>query len=133
MHLPLFITFAGKITPMLKSMTGFGKAECELPGKKISVEIKTLNSKQFDISIRFPNIYKQKELDVRALLIKKLQRGKIDVNLMIDHSETVENYSINKPLVKKYYDDVKLLAGELNINTDGNIISTLLKDRKSVV
>ena len=112
---------------MLKSMTGFGKAECELPGKKISVEIKTLNSKQFDILTRFPNIYKQKELDIRALLLIKLQRGKIEISLTMDQSESVENYSINKPLVKKYYEEVKLLAGELNINTDGNIMSSLLK------
>ena len=112
---------------MLKSMTGFGKAECELPQKKISIEIKTLNSKQFDITIRFPNIYKQKELDIRALLLKKLQRGKVEITLMVDQSESVENYRINKSVVKKYFEEVKLLAGELNINTDENIISTLLK------
>ncbi len=112
---------------MLKSMTGFGKAECEISGLKISIEIKTLNSKQFDTLIRLPNSYKQKEMDIRTLLLKKLERGKVELNLSLDQSKSSENYSINKILAKKYFEEVYLLSKELSLKPDENIISTLLK------
>ena len=108
-------------------MTGFGKAECKLSDRKISIEIKTLNSKQFDNQTRLPNLYKQKEVDIRALLLKKLERGKVEISLGIDQSESVENYTINKPLAKKYYDEVRLLASELGVNNIEDILSTILK------
>ena len=66
---------------MLLSMTGFGKATVELAGRKISVEIKSLNSKQMDISTRIPSIYREKELEVRNLAASRLERGKVDINL----------------------------------------------------
>jgi uncharacterized protein (TIGR00255 family) len=108
-------------------MTGFGKAECKLTDKKISIEIKTLNSKQFDNQTRLPNLYKQKEADIRALLLKKLERGKVEITLGIDKSESVENYTINKPLAKKYFNEITSLAGELELNNIDDILSTILK------
>lgn len=112
---------------MLKSMTGFGKAECEISGMKISIEIKTLNSKQFDTIIRLPNSYKQKEMEVRTLLLKKLERGKVELTLSLDQSESVESYSINKTLAKKYFTEIQSLAAELGVEPDEDIISTILK------
>jgi uncharacterized protein (TIGR00255 family) len=112
---------------MLKSMTGFGKTECEISGVKISIEIKTLNSKQFDTTIRLPNSYKQKELEVRTLLLKKLERGKVELTLSLDQSESVESYSINKTLAKKYFQEIQSLAAELGVEPVEEIISTILK------
>ena len=112
---------------MLKSMTGFGKAKCELPDKRISIEIRTLNSKQLDVLSRIPGIYKQKELDVRTMLLKKLERGKIEISLSVDQSDPAENYTINKTLAKKYYNEISSLAGELGIKSDEDILSVILK------
>ncbi len=112
---------------MIKSMTGFGKAECEISGNKISIEIKTLNSKQFDTQIRLPNSYKQKEMEVRTLLLKKLERGKVELTLSLDQSDSVENYSINKTLAKKYFNELNSLASELGVKPDEQIFSSILK------
>jgi uncharacterized protein (TIGR00255 family) len=65
---------------MLKSMTGFGKAVCETESKKITVEIKSLNSKQADIFIKTPSLYREKESEIRQEIQKLLERGKIDVS-----------------------------------------------------
>jgi len=112
---------------MLKSMTGFGKAECQLPDEKISIEIKTLNSKQFDILSRVHGLYKQKELDIRAMLLKKLERGKIEITLTVDQSNTAANYSLNKGLAKKYFDEIKSLSDELQLEFENDIIPSILK------
>ena len=66
---------------MIKSMTGFGKATAEINGKKFSIEIKTLNSKQADISVRIPSLFKEKEFGIRSLINQELERGKIDFSL----------------------------------------------------
>ena len=65
---------------MMKSMTGFGKAELELPNKKVNIEIKTLNSKQVDLNTRMPGIYRGKDLEIRSLLSNKLERGNISLS-----------------------------------------------------
>ncbi len=66
---------------MLKSMTGYGKAEIVLPDKKVIIEIKSLNSKNTDINIKSPTIYREKELQMRQMLYDRLVRGKIDVTI----------------------------------------------------
>ncbi|HOO19329.1 MAG TPA: hypothetical protein PK296_03960, partial [Paludibacteraceae bacterium] len=68
---------------MLQSMTGFGKATCEYNNKKIVIEVKSLNSKQLDVSIKIPNLYREKELEIRNEISQKLERGKIDFSLFI--------------------------------------------------
>ena len=72
---------------MLKSMTGFGKAVNEFENKKITVEIKSLNSKQADITAKIPSLYKEKEMELRNMLIKALNRGKIELSVWIDQNE----------------------------------------------
>ena len=62
-------------------MTGFGKATVELPSKKVTIEIKALNSKQLDLSTRIPSIYRENEMEVRNLLLQKLERGKVDFSI----------------------------------------------------
>ena len=112
---------------MIKSMTGFGKAECELPDKKVSIEVKTLNSKQFDMLARIPNVFREKELDLRSILSSKLERGKVELSISVDETAGYENFTINKSLAKKYYDQIRLLSADLGLNSDDQILSTLLK------
>jgi uncharacterized protein (TIGR00255 family) len=94
-------------------MTGFGKATVELPGKKITVEVKSLNSKQLDASIKMPSAYKDKELEIRSEITKILERGKIDFYLNVEISGDQSNYTINKPLVIHYYNELKALSEEI--------------------
>ncbi len=74
---------------MIKSMTGFGRGEASLPAKKITVEIRSLNSKQLDLSVRMPSAYRQLEFDIRSVVQRTLQRGKVDLNVAVE-SSTVE-------------------------------------------
>jgi uncharacterized protein YicC (UPF0701 family) len=112
---------------MIKSMTGYGKAIAEIPQKKITVEIKSLNSKQLDISIKLPWLYKEKELEIRTLLSQKLERGKIDVTIYSDNLEDEPVPEINKSTVKKYYDQLRIIADELKIDFNDHILTTLMR------
>lgn len=113
---------------MIKSMTGYGRAEQEINGIKYSSEVKSLNSKQFDPMIRIPASFKDKELDIRSLLSQKLERGKIDFTLSFEESENSDSIFINRAIVRKYYDEMLALQKELGITTeDPSILSTLLK------
>ena len=96
------------------SMTGFGKAICELENKVITIEIKTLNSRQLDIYTRIPNIYKEKELELRNLISQNLQRGKIDFSITYETTDTTDSAKINIPLVKEYYSQLQKIAKSLN-------------------
>jgi uncharacterized protein (TIGR00255 family) len=83
-------------------MTGFGRATLVLPNKKITVEVKSLNSKQVDISTRIPSFYKEKEMEVRSYLSSSLRRGKIELGIFIENTGTVSQHQINDVLVKDY-------------------------------
>lgn len=102
---------------MVKSMTGFGKATNELPGKKVTVEIRSLNSKSFDLSLRMPFIYKEKELELRGELSKQTERGKIDLTIYTEAIQETFPIAINKTLAKTYYNELKILSEELGENT----------------
>jgi uncharacterized protein (TIGR00255 family) len=112
---------------MVKSMTGFGKATGEINNKKITVEIKSLNSKQADISVRMPSFYKEKELPLRSLINKNLQRGKIEFNLYAELLGGKSSLSLNKDLFKKYYTEFNNAANELDPNHTSDIISLISK------
>ncbi len=99
---------------MLKSMTGFGKAFCELPNKKITVEIKTLNSKQMDINAKLPVFYREKETEVRTILTSRLERGKIDMYINIENNGGYAECSINRDVMKAHYYELKQIAKDLN-------------------
>ena len=102
---------------MIKSMTGFGKATAEINGKKFSVEIKTLNSKQADVSVRMPSLFKEKEFAIRSLINQELERGKIDFSLGFETLGETNNFSVNKDLFKKYYNELADMANELGQNS----------------
>lgn len=108
-------------------MTGFGKATGEINNKKISVEIKSLNSKQADINVRIPSFYKEKELPLRSYINKELQRGKIELNLYVELLGDQSNHQINKELFKKYYTDLSALASELGQADNTDLISIISK------
>jgi uncharacterized protein (TIGR00255 family) len=96
---------------MIQSMTGFGKSVLQLPNKKISIEIKSLNSKNLDSYVRTPSIYREKELAIRKLLASKLERGKIDFSLFIENSGEEISTQLNKPVVKKYMKQLHEIVG----------------------
>lgn len=95
-------------------MTGFGKSTLEMGAKKLTVEIKSLNSKQLDINTRIAGPYREKELEIRAELSRAIERGKVDFSIYVDNIGDMAGMAINKPLVRKYYNDLRELAIELN-------------------
>jgi uncharacterized protein (TIGR00255 family) len=112
---------------MIKSMTGYGKAIAETPQKKITIEIKSLNSKQFDLNTKLPWLYKEKEPEIRNLISQILDRGKIDLSIYFDILEDEGMPVINKPIVKNYYNQLKEISGELNINIDDQILPIIMR------
>ena len=110
---------------MMLSMTGFGKAECITDHKKISVEIKTLNSKQLDINVRMPGSLKSKELALRQLLNKSLNRGKVDCFLFIEKLNGEQSVKLDSEVIKSYYNTLKSIRQELD-NSD-ELMSTVMR------
>ncbi len=87
---------------MIKSMTGFGKAEVSLPNKKITVEIRSLNSKQLDLNLRLPAIYRQAEYDIRSTIGKAVVRGKVDVFVSVETNAVNTSATINSEVFAEY-------------------------------
>lgn len=112
---------------MIQSMTGYGKSVAELPNKKITVEVKSLNSKQLDISTRLPYIYKEKDISVRNTVSRKLNRGKIDLNINVETISKNVSTKINHDILKQYLQDLKPLVAEMNVSEPNDWISTLLQ------
>jgi len=96
-------------------MTGYGKSVLQLPNKKISIEIKSLNSKNLDSYVRTPSVYREKELSIRKLLASKLERGKIDFSLFLEITGEETTTQINKVVVNQY---IKQLKGVVNSGDD---------------
>jgi uncharacterized protein (TIGR00255 family) len=98
---------------MIQSMTGYGKAEINGQHKKITVELKSLNSKQTDINTRIPHAYRSKELEIRNRISSSLIRGKIDFAIHLEHTGPSGQLSINAELVKSYFQELKSIAQDL--------------------
>jgi uncharacterized protein (TIGR00255 family) len=111
---------------MLKSMTGFGRAEQTVGDKTFLVDIKSLNGKQFELSLKLPAFLKPFEFDIRTLLSKKLGRGTIDCLIALKESGAAKPVSINTDLAKAYYQPIAELSKALNLDSS-TILSTLLK------
>lgn len=112
---------------MIQSMTGFGKATAELAQKKITVEIKSLNSKQLDLSVRIPNIYKEKEMAVRNLLSQRLERGKVDFLIYIENLGKETTSQINQNILEGYYSQIKDSADKLGVDVPSDWFQVLLR------
>jgi uncharacterized protein (TIGR00255 family) len=112
---------------MIKSMTGYGKSIAETPQKKITIEIKSLNSKQLDLNSKIPWLYKEKEIDIKSLISQKLDRGKIDLSIFCDNLDDEYIPAINKSIVKNYYNQIKEISEELDLDLNEHILSTILR------
>ena len=112
---------------MIKSMTGYGKAIAETPQKKITIEIKSLNSKQLDLNTKFPWLYKEKEPEIRNMISQKLDRGKIDLTIYFDMLDEEVTTVINKSVVRNYYKQFREIASDLQINLDDQIFTAIMK------
>lgn len=108
-------------------MTGFGKATCEYGNKKIVVEVKSLNSKQLDVSTRISGLYREKDIEIRNELSQKLERGKIDLSLYVDNSGKESVTQINQSVVESYYEQIKALSFNLGIEVPANWFDVLLR------
>jgi len=92
---------------MIQSMTGFGKASLQLPTKKITVEIKSLNSKGLDLNTRMPSVFREMELGLRNQISQRLERGKVDFSLYVEVTGEETTSKINVPIVKGYINQMK--------------------------
>ena len=95
---------------MIQSMTGYGKALVVYNGKKINVEIKSLNSKQLDLTTRIAPLYREKEMDIRQLIAEQVLRGKVDFCIWIEKDESTMATPVNMALMQGYYDQLKSFA-----------------------
>lgn len=111
---------------MLQSMTGFGKASGSYSNKKISVEIKSLNSKNLDLHVRMLPIYKEREIQLRKKIGAWLDRGKVECVIHVETNGDNKAYTINKDLAGKYYAQVVELAHHLELQTE-DVLNTILK------
>lgn len=104
---------------MILSMTGYGKSVANFNGKKIHVEIKSLNSKALDLSTRITPLYREKEIEIRNYIATELERGKVDFVLWVEKDETQSATPINTALVLDYYKQIKELSATLNLDMSG--------------
>ena len=112
---------------MIRSMTGYGKAECLLPDKKLTIEVKSLNSKQLDTNTRLPALYRVKELEIRQLIAAGLERGKVECSFYYELTNDSGSGTINEPVVKNYYEQLYRISGELGLEASLDLLSTVMR------
>ena len=113
---------------MVKSMTGFGKTTVETGNKKIVIEIKSLNSKQLDLNMRVPNLYREKEMEMRAMVKEKLDRGKVDMTIYFDNTDMSKEVAVNSSVVMQYFQQLLDISAQLGIEPDKNgLLQTLMR------
>lgn len=108
-------------------MTGYGKAECLLADKKLTIEIKSLNSKQLDVNTRLPSLYKEKEINIRQVLASELERGKVECSFYYELSGEAVSGTINEPVVKDYYQQLYRISGELGLQASLELLTTVMR------
>ena len=112
---------------MIQSMTGYGKVTAEFEGKKIHVEIKSLNSKALDVSARIAPLYREKEMEIRNLIAQRLERGKVDFNLWVEKDVVDAATPINMAVLESYYKQINAIAGTTGIPLPADWFSMLLR------
>ena len=112
---------------MLLSMTGFGRAESEFENKRITVEARSLNSKQLDLTVRLPSAYRKFEIALRNDLVKKLARGKIEIVVSEECLSQDTVHRINESVVKQYMGQLSKIADELNIKESGRLLQIAMR------
>lgn len=112
---------------MIQSMTGYGKSSCEINGKTLNVEIKSLNSKQLDISLRIVSMFRDKESDIRSLLLPAIQRGKVEVQIYFDAASKANTPQLNLPALENYKSQILQAAKSMNVPEPLDLWPILLK------
>ncbi len=112
---------------MILSMTGYGKASIAHKDKKITVEIKSLNSKTFDLSARIAPLYREREMEIRNILSKSIERGKVDFSIWIEKENGNDATPINATLVNNYYEQIKAISSQTGIEEPKDWFSLLLR------
>ena len=112
---------------MIQSMTGYGKAVVTYKDKKISVEIKSLNSKQLDLQTRIAPLFREKEMEIRQMVAQALERGKVDLSLWIEREQGIEATPVNAALVENYYQQLKTIAQKSGIPEPQDWLFTLTR------
>jgi uncharacterized protein (TIGR00255 family) len=112
---------------MIKSMTGYGKAVSNFGNKLISIELRSVNSKQLDVNTRIPMLYKEKEIEIRNEISRQAARGKVDVYFAVEQTESDKPVVINQSLVKDYFRQIKSIADELNVAVTENMVIAALR------
>lgn len=112
---------------MIRSMTGFGRATVETGGKTVTVEIRTLNSKQLDLNTRIPLLFKNFENEIRSILSKEIVRAKADITITVENHAVTSSVSINKDLAKSYFNTITELSEELGNPVASDIFIQVLR------
>lgn len=117
---------------MIQSMTGYGKADVHYNGKKIHVEVKSLNSKSMDLSTRIAPLYREKEMELRQLLSKSLERGKVDFTLWVEKDETSAAGTINAEVVANYVGQIRQICKAQSLSEPENVWEVVLRMPEAV-
>jgi uncharacterized protein (TIGR00255 family) len=112
---------------MIKSMTGYGKSMIDFPGRHVTIEIKSLNSKQLDLNTRIPSRYREKEFEIRSLVSEMLERGKVDLSIQQDYTGEEAIYTIEKQVALSYYRQIVELKEMLPGIPEPDYMNLLLK------
>ena len=112
---------------MIQSMTGYGKAVVAYKGKKINVEIKSLNSKQLDLTTRIAPLYREKEMEIRQMIAERVIRGKVEMSVWIEKDAATEAVPVNTALMESYFQQLKVFADSHGISTNLDWMQTLTR------
>ena len=118
---------------MVKSMTGFGKGEAALQNKKITVEIRSLNSKQLDLGLRLPAVYRQSEYEIRNIIARTIQRGKVDVFVTVESQAVETPARINKEVFREYLHQMTDTLAFAGIDADYDAIVPVIMRLPEVI
>ncbi len=112
---------------MIKSMTGYGKSQCQLPDMSVSIEVKSLNGKTLDINLKVPGLFKSKEQEIRSLIGRHLCRGKTELSISVDSESNANMYALNRSLMDKYYEELKDFAARAGASVSDHLIPAILR------
>jgi len=112
---------------MVKSMTGYGRASSIIGSKKVTIEIKSLNSKGLDLNVRIPSLYRPKEMAIRTTMANELVRGKCEISLSYEILEGQQSQVLNTALLESYLKDLKAFSTASNLSADTDYLSILMK------
>ena len=118
---------------MIKSMTGFGKSEISLPSKKITIEVRSLNSKQLDLSVKLPGIYRSIEFDIRSMAAAEIKRGKADISITVENTSVQTSATVNKEIFREYLRQVNDALAFSGVDADYDAIIPVVMRLPEVV